>query len=368
MEIKLKEVTIKELVSEYVDNQEEGVRGFSGKLNIRPKYQREFVYKDKQRDEVIKTVTKNFPLNVMYWVDTDDGNFEVLDGQQRTISICQYVKGDFSINFKYFHNLTDDEQEQILKYKLMIYVCKGKDSEKLDWFKTINIAGEKLTVQELRNAVYTGSWLTHAKSIFSKSNCAAHGLASQYMNGSPIRQDYLETALSWINYGEIEEYMAVHQQDETAKELWGYFQSVFQWVNKNFINQDKSRLKLMKGQPWGEYYNQYKDNVYNASDLEDEIKTLLLDEEVGNPKGIYPFVLGEKSANDERLLSLRVFDDKQKQQKYTEQEGICPDCKKHFEIDEMQADHITPWSKGGKTTTDNLQMLCADDNRRKSNK
>ena len=179
MKIELHEISIRDLVENYKDCKEEGVFGYSGRLNIRPPYQREFVYKDKQRDAVIDTVQKNFPLNVMYWVKNGD-DFEVLDGQQRTISICQYVNGDFILNKFNFHNLPKDKQEQILDYKLMIYFCEGTDSEKLDWFRIINIAGEKLFDQELRNAVYTGHWLADAKLYFSKSNCAAYGLGKDY--------------------------------------------------------------------------------------------------------------------------------------------------------------------------------------------
>ncbi len=207
MEIELKQISIREVVEGYVNNDEEGVVGYSGKLNIRPKYQREFVYKDKQRNAVIETIRKNFPLNVMYWVKNDDGTFEIMDGQQRTVSFCEYVAGKFSLNFQYFHNLEEDEKEQILNYKLMIYFCKGTDKEKLEWFKTINIAGEKLYDQELRNAIYTGTWLSDAKKHFSKSGCPAYNLASDYMTGSPIRQDYLETAISWISNDEIEKYI-----------------------------------------------------------------------------------------------------------------------------------------------------------------
>ena len=177
MKIELKEITIRDVANGYLNSDEEGVVGFGGKLNIRPKYQREFVYKDKQRDAVIETVKKNFPLNVMYWVKNEDDTYEVLDGQQRTISICEYVTGTFSLNALYIHNLTDVEKNQILDYKLMVYFCEGNDKEKLDWFKTINIAGEKLTNQELRNAIYTGTWLSDAKRYFSKSNCAAYNIA-----------------------------------------------------------------------------------------------------------------------------------------------------------------------------------------------
>ena len=191
MKIELHEIPVRDVVNGYVDSAENGVVGYDGKLNIRPAFQREFIYKDKQRDEVVRTIRKNFPLNVMYWVKSDNGGFELLDGQQRTISICQYVNGDYSIDHLAFHNLTADEQEQILNYPLMIYICEGTDKEKLDWFKIINIAGEQLTAQELRNAIYTGEWLTEAKKYFSKTQCPAYQIAGDYLSGSAIRQNYL---------------------------------------------------------------------------------------------------------------------------------------------------------------------------------
>src|SRR3990167_4595081 len=234
MKIKLKEITIKEVANKYTNDNEEGVVGYGGKLNIRPKYQREFVYKDHQRDAVIETVRKNFPLNVMYWVENEDGTYEVMDGQQRTISICEYVAGKFSLNYQYFHNLESVEKEKILDYKLMVYFCEGNDKEKLDWFKTINIAGEKLTDQELRNAIYTGTWLTDAKRYFSKSGCPAHGIGSDYLSGVAIRQDYLETAISWLSNGNIEQYMADNQHKPNANELWLYFQKVISWIEVVF--------------------------------------------------------------------------------------------------------------------------------------
>ncbi|MDR0472500.1 MAG: DUF262 domain-containing protein [Treponema sp.] len=225
MKIELHEIAIKDIVKDYIDNQEEGIIGYSGKLNIRPKYQREFVYKDQQRDAVIDTIQKGFPLNVMYWVKNGK-NYEILDGQQRTVSFCQYVNDEYSIKARAWHNLTDDEKDNILNYKCMIYFCEGTDSEKLAWFKIINIAGEKLTPQELRNAVYTGSWLTDAKRHFSKSGCAAYNLAKDYVSGSAIRQEILETALDWISKGKIEEYMSANQHEADATEIWQYFLAV----------------------------------------------------------------------------------------------------------------------------------------------
>ena len=267
MKIELREITVRELTQDYEDNEENGVIGFNGKLDIRPPYQREFIYKDKQRDAVINTITKKFPLNIMYWAVRVDGNYEVIDGQQRTISVCQYVNGDFAYMFKYFHNLQEDEKEEILNYKLMVYVCSGTDSEKLEWFKTINIAGEKLTEQELRNAVYSGSWVTDAKRYFSKNSCVAYQIGSDYLNGSPIRQDYFETAIKWISKGNIEVYMSNHQHDPNALALWQYFQSVITWVQGTFI---KKRTKFMKGVDWGDLYNEYKDKVFDTKEIEKE--------------------------------------------------------------------------------------------------
>jgi len=255
MKITLKEISVKELTEGYKDNAEAGVGGYSGKLDIRPPYQREFVYGEKQRNAVIDTVFNGFPLNVMYWAVREDGGYEVIDGQQRTLSLCQFVHGDFAFDFKYFHNLTTDEREKVLAYKLMIYICEGSDSEKLSWFKTINIAGEKLTEQELRNAVYAGPWLSDAKKYFSKTGCPAYGMGCRYLNGSPIRQDYLERVIDWHSKGNIEIYMAKHQNDANASELWQYFQRVINWVNMLFPKYRKE----MKGVPWGELFNKYGD-------------------------------------------------------------------------------------------------------------
>jgi len=360
MKIELHEITVREVAEKYVDNAEEGVIGYNGKLNIRPKYQREFVYDDKKRDAVIDTIFKDFPLNVMYWVKNEDGTFEVLDGQQRTISFCQYIKSDFSVGNRAFHNLTNPEKEKILNYKLMVYFCEGNDREKLDWFKIINIAGEKLTEQELRNAVYTGTWLTNAKSIFSKSNSAAYLLSKDYVNGSPIRQEILETALSWISSGEIEKYMSIHQHDPNANELWMYFRNVIEWVKLTFTTYRRE----MKGIDWGSLYDEFKGEMLDAKKLEKKIQALMMDDDVTNKKGIYPYIL----IRNEKYLNIRAFSDSQKRAAYEKQKGVCVKCGKRFELSEMEADHITPWHLGGKTTAENCQMLCKDDNRRKSGK
>lgn len=363
MEIKLNEISISDVVKGYTDSAENGVVGYGGLLNIRPAFQREFIYKEKQRNEVLNTVRHNFPLNVMYWVKSDGNKFEMLDGQQRTISICQYVNNDYSINYQYFHNLTSDEQQQILDYKLMIYICDGTDKEKLDWFKIINIAGEQLTTQELRNAIYTGEWLTDAKKYFSKSGCPASSIASDYMKGAAIRQDYLETAICWIAAKEdkqIEDYMAEHQHEPSANELWLYFNSVINWVKVTFPNYRRE----MKGLDWGLYFNKFGTGKHDPKALENRIADLMEDEDVTRPAGIYEYLLD----GEERHLSIRAFSEKMRRAAYERQKGKCPVCKKHFDISEMEADHITPWHEGGKTIKENCQMLCKDDNRRKSGK
>jgi len=365
MKIELKGILVEDVVKNYTNNDEEGVVGFDGKLNIRPKYQREFVYDDKKRNAVLETIWKNFPLNVMYWAKNENETYEVLDGQQRTISICQYVNKKFSIEFtkekpQYFHNLEKEEQEKILKYKLMIYFCEGTDREKLDWFKIINIAGEKLTDQELRNAIYTGEWLTDAKRYFSKNNCPAYNIAKDYLTGVSIRQEYLETAIKWISENNIEKYMAEHQHTPNANELWLYFQKVINWVKVIFPNYRKE----MKGINWGNLYNNFKDKKFDSKELEKQIKKLIDDDDVTSKKGIYEYLID----GEEKHLSIRSFTDKEKLKVYEKQDGICKKCGKKFKIEEMEADHITPWSLGGKTIIENCQMLCKEDNRRKSSK
>lgn len=363
MEIKLKKISVRDVVRDYKDDAEEGVYGLGGRLNIRPKYQREFIYKEKQRNAVIDTVMKGFPLNTMYWMVNEDGNYEVLDGQQRTISICQYVNGEFSVDYRYFHNLEKEEKEKFLSYPLMVYLCRGTDKERLQWFKTINIAGEKLTNQELRNAVYTGPWLTDAKKHFSKTGCPAADIGSKYLSGSSIRQDYLEKVLSWISSRDgiaIEEYMARHQHDPQSTQLWLYFTAVMEWVKATFPNY----MKQMKGLEWGLLYNAHKDDVLDPGKLTERINQLVEDDEVQNIKGIFEYILD----GDEKHLNLRTFTPKDMAKKYREQKGICPSCKQHFELSEMEGDHIIPWHDGGKTIYSNLQMLCKHCNRTKSGK
>jgi len=364
MKIKLKEITVRDLVKGYKDEGDEGVRGYGGKLDIRPPYQRNFVYKPDQRNAVIETLRKDFPLNVMYWSVRDDGNYEIIDGQQRTISICEYVEGDFSVDGLYFHNLQDDEQNQILDYKLMVYFCEGTDSERLAWFKTINIAGVELSDQELRNAVYHGSWVTDAKRYFSKVGGPASGVGGDYLSGSVNRQEFLETAIKWIKDDKetIEHYMGKHQQNKSAEPLWDYFNKVIDWVEKTF----PEYRKKMKGLDWGRLYKEHKDKKLDAKKLEKRIAELIQDDDVTDEKGIYEYVL----TGNEKHLNIRAFDSRDKQSIYEKQGGKCANKKcphgdKEFAIGEMEADHITPWSEGGKTEKENCQMLCKECNRRK---
>lgn len=371
MKIEERKVTIRELSESYQDDGDGGVYALGGKLTVRPAYQREFVYKDAQRDAVIESINHGYPLNVMYWAKSGEDEYEVLDGQQRTISICSYIHKDYSIDHRYWQNLTKDEQDKILDYELTIYICEGTESEKLDWFRIINIAGEKLTNQELLNAAYVGSWLTDAKSHFSQRNCVAKTMSEGYVKGDPIRQELLEKALSWVadrdNLDSGQDYMAIHQHDVDANDLWIYYSQVINWAKLYFLKSNK----LTNGQPWGLLYNKYKDKTYNTNELADSIKRLLEDEDVTKASGIIPYLLSERTFSDEKHLSLRSFSDKQKHAAYERQKHKCPYCvsegnEKEYEYDEMQGDHIKPWSKGGRTTDDNVQMLCKKHNASKN--
>ena len=377
-----KQISIADLFNGFVNNEEEGVYTYiriDGELiktDIRPPYQREFVYSDDKRNKVIETLSRNLPLGVIYLAKNSDGTMEVIDGQQRIMSICKYLNGDFSVNgiADFLNEKTFNCElykntaiyKQIMSYNnLLAYIVEGDDDEKLDWFRTINISGEKLTEQELLNANYTGEWLSSAKRKFSKTNCVAFKKGNKLVNGSPIRQDYLETALSWISGGKenIQKYMGDHYQaDENAEPLWKYFVEVIEWVEKTFTYR-----KEMKGIDWGKLYREYGKNEYDVAELEEKVKALMADDDVNSKKGIYEYVLSNCSKDKERHLSIRKFSDKDKRTAYERQNGICPICGTHHEIDEMEGDHIIPWSKGGKTTIDNLQMLCKKCNREKGN-
>ena len=391
-----RELTVRDLVSGYQrDEQTNRVVGLDGKLDIRPAYQREFVYNERQSEAVIQTVYRGFPLNTMYWVEnvdpeTGETTYEVLDGQQRSISICDYIVGQdgkgngFSVIFegnnlpKTFATLQEDEKNLILDYPLEVYVCRGTDSEKLRWFYVINTVGVKLTTQELRNSTYHGPFVEAAKAIFSKESGRGIILA-EHADGLPggksqklladsgdhawLRQGYLETALSWVANRDgisIEEYMSRHKNDKDASDLWQYFVHVITWVHSTF----KVYRPQMKGLPWGAWYERYNDTNANvpirgmsSDDIEQWIQRLLTDDEVQSTRGIYEYLLD----GDGKHLSLRAFDERTAMKVYEAQQHLCPVCVQEgkydpYSFDEMQADHIMPWSKGGKTEDSNCNQ------------
>ena len=368
MNIVLKSIPIRELIAGYSNDPETGVRGYNGKLDIRPPYQREFRYDEAQKRAVINTIMKGFPLNIMYWSVVNDNEYEMIDGQQRTLSICEFYTHDFNIvdndrGVLFFNTLTDEEKEQFLNYKLTVYFCSGTDKEKLDWFRVINIAGEKLLDQELRNAVYVGPFVTDGRRNFSKNGCPAYKAGGDYMTGKLEEQAYLETILKWAARKDnmtIDKYMAVHQFEPNANKLWSYYMQIITWVRSTFIKYRKE----MKGLDWGALYDEFGDGIYDTAALENQIHDLMEDDEIMKKSGIYRYVL----SGDLRDLSFRTFDKKQKREAYERQQGICVHCGKHFELEEMEADHITPWKEGGITVAENCQMLCRNCNRVKGGK
>ena len=373
MKIEQINVTVSEVVKGYVNNEEQGVRGYDGLLDIRPPYQREFIYNDKEQQAVINTVLHGYPLNVMYWVKRNDDAecpYEVMDGQQRTLALCEYVAGKYSFEFKNFFNQPADIQKRILDYPLTVYVCEGEHSEKLEWFKTINIAGKPLNEQEILNAIYAGPFVSDAKRHFSKSNCGAYKLGKDLVNGVPIRQEFLKKALEWMADHEKRQgkaqsavgYMAQHQHDPNANNLWTYFQNVLNWAITNF--EMKKFKKIMKGLDWALYYDNYHDKTLDTVEMAKRISTLMRDSEIQRQSGIIPYVL----TGDERHLDLRAFPEDIKLAVWEQQGHICPLCGKEFDFEFMEGDHIKPWREGGRTVIENCQMLCRDCNRHKSAK
>ena len=373
MTIEQIEVKVGDIVRGYVNNDEQGVRGYDGLLDIRPPYQREFIYNEREQQAVITTVLRGYPLNVMYWVRrSEDAEcpYEVMDGQQRTLSLCEYVAGKFSYDYKNFFNQPEDIQRRILDYRLTVYVCEGEPSEKLEWFRTINIAGKPLNEQEIQNAVYAGPFVTDAKRHFSKSNCGAYRLGKDLVNGTPIRQDFLKKALEWMADHETRQghrqtvvgYMADHQHDPNANNLWSYFQTVLNWAITNF---DMKKFKrIMKGLDWAALYDKYGTETLDTAALGQRISTLMRDSEIQRPAGIIPYVL----TGDEHHLDLRAFPEDIKLAVWEKQDHKCAICGKEFDYEFMEGDHITPWRDGGRTVIENCQMLCRECNRRKGAK
>lgn len=370
------EVTVREITEGYVNNDEQGVRGYGGLLDIRPPYQREFIYNEKEQQAVIQTVLNGYPLNVMYWVkrsEDADCPYEVMDGQQRTLSLCEYVAGKFSYEFKNFFNQPEDIQQRIYDYKLTVYVCEGPASEKLEWFKIINIAGKQLNEQEINNAIYAGPFVSDAKRHFSKKNCGAERLGKDLVNGAVNRQDFLKKALEWMAEHETRQghrqsvvgYMGAHQHDPNANNLWAYYQSVLNWAITNF---DMKKFKrIMKGLDWAWLYDTYgPPRTLDTVAIAKRISELMpqAGNEIQRATGIIPYVL----TGDERYLDLRTFPEDIKLAVWQQQGGRCNHCGKEFDIEFMEGDHITPWRDGGRTVMDNCQMLCRDCNRRKGAK
>lgn len=392
MKAKSLNIPLRELFKDYINNDEEGVWAYGGKLCVRPSYQREYVYDEKRRNKVMDTIRKGMPINTIWFAKVGEDTYEVMDGQQRIISILNYLNGSYSkydnlLDMIYFfQNLPKEEQEKVLDYEIEVKIFEGSSNEKLEWFKTINIGGLVLEDQELRNAAYTGPWLEDAKRHFSKTNCVAYQKGKDYIKGNPIRQEYLETVLYWKAHADgfnvkdkgsaIEQYMSIHQHDENAEELWDYFLKVINWIQLNF----STYYKEMKGLEWGILYNKYHSQDYNTIALEKKVKDLMANDEIQAKKGIFEYLLGGEV--EEKLLNPRKFSDSMKRTAFERQKklwkdeqnplepnkSVCPLCHNKFEFKDMEGDHILAWKFGGRTELDNLQMLCRKCNKEKSSK
>ena len=381
------EITIKDVCEGFVYNELEGkgLFGLSGKLTIQPEYQRNYIYADGKRDvAVIESMLKGYPLGIIYFNKVSDEKFEVLDGQQRITSIGRFVTNKFAIKDEndmqqYFSSLAHEIQKTILETKLLIYECEGTESEIKQWFKTINIVGVPLNNQELLNAVYSGVFVTLAKVEFSNSQNANIQKWSAYIRGSANRQEFLERALDWVSKGAIDGYMSLHRYDADIKELKTYFNSVIDWISGVFVDVEKEMCGLEWG---GRLYEEYHSKPYNPKVVSDEVKKLYADPYIKNRKGVFEFILG--GSLDTKLLEVRVFDEATKKSVYTKQtneaktnnKSNCPLCaighdsnkNKMWKLDEMDADHVSAWSKGGVTDIKNCQMLCKTHNRAKGNR
>lgn len=385
MRTDLKQYTVAEICDGFVYNEyeEKGIFGLSGRLTIQPEYQRNYIYDDGKRDvAVIESVLKGYPIGLFYFVKTENNRLEVLDGQQRITSIGRFVTGKFAVKINgmehFFHNMAKDLQEKILRTTLLVYECEGTESEIKEWFKTINIAGVPLNEQELYNAVYSGEFVTKAKETFSNSHNANIQKWVWFVSGTVRRQDYLHTALDWVSHGNVSEYMSIHRHDTEITELKTYFDTVIEWAKSVF----GAGSHDAQGLDWGRLYETYHKNSYNPQEISGRVSELYADFYVKNKKGIYEYLLGGEQ--DKRLLDVRVFDEPTKKSVYAAQtaaakaKGIsnCPLCAlgtdahktKVWPLKEMDADHVTAWSKGGATDIANCQMLCKTHNRAKGNR
>ncbi len=380
------DLTVGDIREGFVYNEYEGkgLFGWSGKLTIQPEYQRNYIYaKEKKEAAVIDSLLKGYPLGLLYFVKTGENTYEVLDGQQRITSFGRYITHKFALKDEngmeqYFDGLPLDKQEKILNSKLTIYICEGEESEIKEWFKTINIAGIPLNNQELLNAIYSGPFVTLAKEEFSNSQNAYIQKWSAYIKAEVLRQGFLEKALEWVSKGNIDAYMSLHRKDNNINELKTYFNTVIDWVSTTFIDV----IPEMRGLEWGRLYETYHKNSYNPSNVSEILNKLYYDEQVKNKKGICEYILG--ACVDTKLLEIRVFDDMTKKIVYNKQtieakvKGVsnCPLCAvgnnsnktRIWELKEMDADHVTAWSKGGATDINNCEMLCSTHNKSKGNK
>lgn len=386
MKTTLIKYSIENICNGFVYNQLEGkgLFGLSGKLTIQPEYQRNYIYADGNKDvAVIKSLLNGYPLGLIYFVKNKDGSLEVLDGQQRITSFGRYVTGKFAVKDdngmeQYFGSIAEDKQQKILNTEILVYECEGTETEIKEWFRTINIAGIPLNKQELNNAVFSGPFVTLAKREFSNSQNANIHKWSAYLKGSANRQDFLEKALDWVSKGNIVSYMSRHRYENNITELKTYFNSVIDWVS-NVFEDVKSE---MCGLDWGKLYEQYHSNAYNPKKISDEIDNLYGDPYVHNNKGIFEYVLD--GLVDTKLLNIRVFNDAIKNSVYHQQtkkakeKGIsnCSLCaignnsnkNKIWKLKDMDADHVTAWSKGGATDLKNCEMLCKTHNQAKGNR
>lgn len=380
------DITVEDICKGFHYNELEGkgLYGLSGRLTIQPEYQRNYIYADGKRDvAVIESVLKGYPIGLFYFNKVDDDKYEVLDGQQRITSLGRFVEGVLSIIDESgipqdINSIADDKREKIQKTRLLIYICEGTESEIKEWFKTINIAGVPLRPQELLNAVFSGPFVTKAKEEFSNSNNSHIQMWSHFINGTANRQDFLERALDWVSKGNISDYMKQHRRDDNITELKTYFDAVLGWVNSVF----PTPYDKMKGLEWGRLYETYHKQPYDPQKVDERVAALLDDPQVENNSGVFEYVLGGE--RDTKLLNVRVFDEKIKRQVYklqtdaAEQKGVsnCPYCAigheatktRIWKLTEMDADHVSAWSKGGATTIENCQMLCKTHNRAKGNR
>ena len=380
------EITVKDICEGFVYNELEGkgLFGLAGRLTIQPEYQRNYFYADGKKDvAVIASILKGYPIGLIYFNKVDDEKLEVLDGQQRITSFGRYVTNKFAVKDEngmeqYFGGIAADKQKKILDTKLLIYECEGTESEIKEWFKTINIAGIPLNDQELLNAVYSGPFVTLGKQEFSNSQNANIQKWSAYINGAVNRQDYFERALDWVSKGNIGDYMSRHRYDTNINELKTYFNCVIDWVSAVFDDVENE----MRGLEWGRLYETYHATAYDPAEVSQQVRALYADPYVKSRKGIFEYILGGSS--DTKLLQVRVFDDAIKNSVYASQteaarakgESNCPLCalgheanqNKIWKLSEMDADHVTAWSRGGATSIENCQMLCLTHNRAKGNR